>query len=323
MTLSFTPLQCASASPPSTARHVPVLCSEIIQHLAHRPHGRFVDGTLGRGGHTAALLEHLAPDAQILALDRDADAVRAGQQRFAHDPRVTCVHAAFDQLHTLLVAQQWPTVDGILLDLGVSSPQLDTPERGFSFQHDGPLDMRMDPSQGEPVSAWLQRADESTIARILWEYGEERFSRRIARALVEKRSLAPFTHTRHLAECIAHAIPSRERHKHPATRSFQALRIFINDELGQLQRVLPQAVAALSPQGRLAVMSFHSLEDRLVKRFFQQETQGPTLPLDLPVTGTATRGRLQKVAKISPSVHEIQQNPRARSALLRIAERLI
>ncbi len=305
--------------------HQPVLCDAVIAALVTdaatptRPR-RLIDATFGRGGHTAALLAALAPDDQLLALDRDPDAIRYGLAHF-HDPRLTLMHGPFDQLAHHLSRQGWPAVDGILVDLGVSSPQLDTAARGFSFQQDGPLDMRMDPTQGQPVSDWLATATAQDIAHVLWRYGEERLSRPIARQLVAAREIDPLTRTRQLADLIAQAAPSRHRHKHPATRSFQALRIFINDELGQLERLLPQALAALAPGGRLAVLSFHSLEDRLVKRFFQDAAHGPALPLDLPVTGEVALGPLRLLPKQAAGDAELQQNPRSRSAWLRVAER--
>ena len=245
------------------------------------------------------------------------------RQRFATDPRLDLQHAPFSQLQSLLAARGLDgRVHGILFDLGVSSPQLDAPQRGFSFRHDGPLDMRMDPTQGQSAAQWLHSASEEEIVRVLHEYGEERYARRIARTIVRERAESPIATTRQLAEIVARAVPTRERSKDPATRSFQAIRIFINRELDELKQVLPQAVAMLAPGGRLAVISFHSLEDRLVKHFLRTEAKGIELPLELPVRAYDTHARLRLVGKATrASDEETRRNPRARSAVLRVAER--
>ncbi len=303
--------------------HVPVLLEEVLQALTLRENGIYVDATCGRGGHTQAILERLGSQGRVLAFDRDPDAVTAVHQRFATDPRLDIQHARFSQLQSLLSARGLHgQVHGILFDLGVSSPQLDTPRRGFSFRHDGPLDMRMDPTRGVSAAQWLDSAPEEEISRVLHEYGEERYARRIARTIVRERVEAPITTTRRLAEVIARAVPTRERSKDPATRSFQAMRIFINRELEELKQVLPQAVAALAPGGRLVVISFHSLEDRLTKHFLRAEAKGIELPLGLPVRAYETHARLRLVGKaIRACDDEVRRNPRARSAVLRVAER--
>ena len=303
--------------------HVPVLLEEALQALKLRENGIYVDATCGRGGHTRAILERLGSQGRVLAFDRDTDAVTAVRQRFATDPRLDLQHAPFSQLQSLLAARGLDgRVHGILFDLGVSSPQLDAPQRGFSFRHDGPLDMRMDPTQGQSAAQWLHSASEEEITRVLHEYGEERYARRIARTIVRERAESPIVTTHQLAEIIARAVPTRERSKDPATRSFQAIRIFINRELDELKQVLPQAVAALAPGGRLAVISFHSLEDRLVKHFLRTEAKGIELPLELPVRAYDTHARLRLVGKATrASDEETRRNPRARSAVLRVAER--
>jgi 16S rRNA (cytosine1402-N4)-methyltransferase len=303
--------------------HVPVLLEEALQALKLRENGIYVDATCGRGGHTRAILERLGSQGRVLAFDRDPDAVTTVRQRLATDPRLDLQHAPFSQLQSLLTARGLHGhVHGILFDLGVSSPQLDAPQRGFSFRHDGPLDMRMDPTVGTSAAQWLDSAPEEEITRVLHEYGEERYARRIARAVVRARAESPIVTTRQLAEVIARAVPTRERSKDPATRSFQAIRIFINHELDELKQVLPQAVAALAPGGRLAVISFHSLEDRLVKHFLRAEAKGIELPLELPVRAHDTHARLRLVGKaIRAGEAETRRNPRARSAVLRVAER--
>lgn len=303
--------------------HVPVLLEEALQALKLRENGIYVDATCGRGGHTRAILERLGSQGRVLAFDRDPDAVTAVRQRLATDPRLDLQHAPFSQLQSLLAARGLDgRVHGILFDLGVSSPQLDTPQRGFSFRHDGPLDMRMDPTQGQSAAQWLHSASEAEITRVLDEYGEERYARRIARAIARERTEAPIDSTRRLTEIIARAVPTRERSKDPATRSFQAIRIFINRELDELAQALPQAVAALAPGGRLAVISFHSLEDRLTKNFLRTEAKGMEMPLELPVRAYDTHARLQLVGKaIRAGEAETRRNPRARSAVLRVAER--
>jgi len=303
--------------------HRPVLLDQVLDALQVRPDGLYIDGTFGRGGHAAAVLERLDAQGRLLAFDKDPAALEFAAQRFTDEPRLDLRYGSFDKLATIVSELGWQgKVDGILLDLGVSSPQLDDAERGFSFLHAGPLDMRMNPGAGVSASEWLAGASERDIADVLWRYGEERFSRRIARSIVNTRAENPITTTTQLAGLVAAAVPGRQHKKHPATRSFQAIRIFINHELDELEAVLPQAVDALAPGGRLAVISFHSLEDRIVKRFIRDQQRGPQLPPDLPVLPSAYQPRLQAVGKqIRADSDEIDANPRARSAVLRVAER--
>ncbi len=303
--------------------HVPVLLEETLQALKVRKDGFYVDATCGRGGHTQAILEKLGPQGRVLALDRDPQAVSAVRARCAGDTRIEVQQAAFSRLGHLLGERNLNgRVHGILLDLGVSSPQLDESARGFSFRHDGPLDMRMDPASGVSAAQWINAAPEEEISRVLHEYGEERYARRIARVIVRERMQSPIVTTRQLAELVARAVPTRERSKDPATRSFQAIRIFINRELDEIEQTLPQTVQALAPGGRLAVISFHSLEDRIVKRFLRAQAKGEELPLELPVRASEIHERLKLVGKaVRASAAEVQRNPRARSAVLRVAER--
>ena len=303
--------------------HRPVLLQEVLDGLAVRPGGIYIDGTFGRGGHAAAILDRLDAGGRLLAMDKDPEAVRVAGERFGQDARFHMQRGTFAMLGQL-AREQGITgrVSGVLLDLGVSSPQLDDPARGFSFLKDGPLDMRMDPDSGLSAAEWLAVAGEAEIVRVLQEYGEERFARRIAQAIVRERAEHPLRTTQQLAALIAAAVPTRERHKNPATRSFQALRIQVNQELQDLALALEQLVDLLEPGGRLAVISFHSLEDRMVKRFLRRESRGEELPLDLPVTGGPAPGRLRLIGKaIRAGAEETAANPRARSAVLRIAER--
>jgi len=301
-----------------------VLAAEALAGLALEAGGYYVDATFGRGGHTSLLLQALGREGRVLALDRDPQAIASGRQRFADEMRLTLVHASFADLGTLVPAHAHDRAcRGVLFDLGVSSPQLDDPQRGFSFRADGPLDMRMDPTRGEPVSAWLARAGVDEIRQVIATLGEERFARRVAQAIVAARRERALTRTGELAALIAGAVRTREPGKHPATRTFQALRMFINDELGQLERGLSGALEALAPGGRLAVTSFHSLEDRVVKRFMQRESQIDPALRELPVVPAAARPRLKLIGRKSrPGPAELLRNPRARSALLRVAERL-
>jgi 16S rRNA (cytosine1402-N4)-methyltransferase len=297
---------------------------ESVQALAVKPRGTYIDGTFGRGGHARAILARLGPAGRLIGIDRDPAAMTAAHALEESDRRFRSVQAAFgDIAEAAASAGVQGAVQGILLDLGVSSPQLDTPDRGFSFAADGPIDMRMDPTRGESAATWLARADQHEIARVLRDYGEERFARRIARAIVTARADGPIDSTLRLAGIVARAVPTREPGKHPATRTFQALRIQVNDELGEIQRCLGQVCGLLAATGRLVVISFHSLEDRIVKRFMRREAQGPMLPKGVPVMASETRGRLQVVGKpMRPSEAEVRANPRARSAVLRVAERL-
>lgn len=302
--------------------HQPVLLAEALTGLSIKPDGVYVDGTFGRGGHAGAILAVLGPEGRLLAMDRDPEAIRSAEQQFGDDPRFEIEQGAFTMLSSMIAQRQLQgRVNGLLLDLGVSSPQLDDASRGFSFSEDGPLDMRMDPSSGISAAKWLETASESEISRVLKTCGEERFSRRIARSIVETRHEAPLQTTRQLAELVAAAIPVREKNKHPATRSFQAIRIFINSELDEITAVLDQVIDVLAPQGRLAVISFHSLEDRIVKRFIRDEYRGEQAPLEFPLAGMDYVPRLKPVGKaIRASEAELNDNPRARSAVLRLAE---
>jgi 16S rRNA (cytosine1402-N4)-methyltransferase len=302
--------------------HETVLLREAVEALVTARDGVYVDGTFGRGGHAQRILDGLAADGRLVAFDRDPAAVEFARQRFAADSRFTIIHDSFASLATVAQERGWVgRIDGLLLDLGVSSPQLDDPQRGFSFSVDGPLDMRMDSSDGQTAASWLATADEAEIADVLHRFGEERFARRIARAIVERRAQGAVDSTRELAELVARVSPTRERHKHPATRTFQAIRIFINRELGELLDALRSAIDVLAIGARLVVISFHSLEDRIVKRFMRDEARGPQLPKGLPVMHEQTRGRLKIVGgAIKPSPGEVAENPRARSAVMRVAE---
>jgi 16S rRNA (cytosine1402-N4)-methyltransferase len=304
--------------------HQPVLLAEVLTALSIKPDGVYVDGTFGRGGHANAILAELGPQGRLLAMDRDPEAVQSAEQQFGTDPRFEIEQGAFTMLSKVIAQRQLQgKVNGLLLDLGVSSPQLDDASRGFSFSADGPLDMRMDPSSGVSASEWLESASESDIARVLKVFGEERFSRRIARSVVETRQASPLRTTRQLAELIEAAVPRREKNKHPATRSFQAIRIFINGELDEITAVLEQAIDVLAPHGRMAVISFHSLEDRIVKRFIRDEYRGEQPPEEFPLAGMDYVPRLKPVGKaVRAAAAEVDQNPRARSAVLRVAERL-
>lgn len=303
--------------------HTTVLLRETVAGCVHKPTGIYVDGTFGRGGHSRYLLSQLAPEGRLIGIDKDPRAIEAGKQLEQEDSRFQIVQASFAEIKTALQQLGINKVDGILLDLGVSSPQLDDAERGFSFMQDGPLDMRMNPEQGLSASEWVMTTAEAEIARVLKEYGEERFAKRMARAIVEARKEAPITRTLQLANLLKEANPAWEKHKHPATRGFQAIRIAVNNELGDLEQVLAESVELLNSGGRLAVISFHSLEDRLVKRFIRDQERGKELPAFLPVTDDMLERTFKKVGKaIKPSAEEVAANPRARSAILRLAERL-
>lgn len=302
--------------------HVPVLQDEVLLALALRPEGIYIDATYGRGGHARLILDRLNKDGRLLALDRDPQAVAAAKIKFAHEERFTIVRGPFSMLAQTIDDRGWRgQVAGILFDLGVSSPQLDEAGRGFSFRFDGPLDMRMDPDAGVSAAQWLAQAEEKEIARVIRDYGEDRFARRIARVLCMERVRLAITTTGRLAEIVAQAVPTREIGQHPATRTFQAIRIYINRELEELQAVLPQALQALAPGGRLVAISFHSLEDRIVKQFMRTEAKGDHFPPDLPVRQDQMQPRLKLVGKaIRASAQECAHNPRARSAIMRVAE---
>ncbi len=303
------------------SQHTPVLLHEALDALKVRPDGVYVDCTFGRGGHSRALLARLGASGRLVALDRDLAAVTAAREIV--DERFTIVHAAFADLRQALVAIGVGGVDGVLLDLGMSSAQLDAPQRGFSFRRDGPLDMRMDTSQAETAADWLARASEREIAEVIGRYGEERFAKSIAAKIVAARAREPIASTQQLAAIVAAAVHTREAGQDPATRTFQALRIHVNQELAQLSLVLPQCVELLNPGGRLAVISFHSLEDRIVKQFMREESKRDRMPLGLPVRASELApARLRLVGRpLRPSAAEVAANPRARSAILRVAER--
>ncbi len=285
--------------------------------------GRYIDATYGRGGHSSAILDALGEKGLLLAIDRDMDAVRDAEKRFGDDPRFTIAHGTFARMEALFRQSKiGEKVDGILMDLGVSSPQLEDPARGFSFQMDGPLDMRMDASSGMTAADWLATASEREIGQVIKKYGEEPDARRIARAIVKAREQKPLTRTRELSQCIAQAVPRRRGKLHPATRTFQAIRIFINDELGALTQALEQSVKLLAPGGRLCAISFHSLEDRIVKRFLRNHSRPDPVYAGLPEMPSHAKPKMKLIGRPAcPSEEEVERNPRARSARLRVAER--
>ncbi|ENM6577605.1 16S rRNA (cytosine(1402)-N(4))-methyltransferase RsmH [Vibrio fluvialis] len=311
-------------------QHISVLLHESIDGLAIKPDGIYIDGTFGRGGHSRTILSQLGPNGRLYSIDRDPQAIAEAQK--IDDPRFTIVHGPFSGIAEY--AQRYDLVgkvDGVLFDLGVSSPQLDDAERGFSFMKDGPLDMRMDPTSGMPVSDWLAQADLDDITWVIREFGEDKHARRIAKAIVayrEDEENEPLARTSQLAKLISDAAPkSFKEKKHPATRAFQAFRIYINSELEEIDTALKGAASILAPQGRLSVISFHSLEDRMVKRFIRKESKGPEVPHGIPLTQEQIRALgsadLKTVGKaIKPSEQEVEMNPRSRSSVLRIAEKL-
>lgn len=307
-------------------KHLPVMFAEALQQLAVKKEGIYLDCTFGRGGHSRGILDQLGPSGRLLAFDRDADAINSGYaQEMLKDERFKLIHNCFSELENIVASEGLTgCIDGILIDLGVSSPQLDNPERGFSFLRDGLLDMRMDGNAGVSAAQWLATVDEQALVKVLFEYGEERFARRIARTVVERRVQSPIVTTRQLAELVEETVPVREKHKHPATRTFQAIRIEINRELEELKDVLQQSARVLKPGGRLVVISFHSLEDRIVKRFIRDESGAKYNPGKLPVKEIdIDKGFFKKISKaIKASNQEIAQNPRARSAVMRVAERV-
>lgn len=305
-----------------TPAHVPVLAQEAVAALAIRPDGVYVDATFGRGGHSRLILAQLGPEGRLIALDRDPDAIRAGAA--LQDRRLTLVKRAFSGLGAVLDELDVAQVDGILLDIGVSSPQIDDAARGFSFRADAPLDMRMDPESGLSAADWLATAAEGEICEVIRTYGEERFAKSIARAIVAARQEDAIRSTGQLARLIAATVKRHEPGQHPATRSFQAIRIYINRELEELSAVLPQCVDRLHPGGRLAVISFHSLEDRIVKRYMRDEAMGEQPPRRLPIPAAMLKpGRLKLVGRAQHANDaEVAANPRARSAVLRVAERM-
>ncbi len=303
--------------------HRPVLLHETLDALAVNPEGTYVDATYGRGGHAAAIVQRLGKSGRLMVLDRDPEAVAAAQAAHGSDSRVTVVAGAFANLGAVLAGAGWQgQVDGLLLDIGVSSPQLDDPARGFSFRTDGPLDMRMDPAASESAADFIARAEAGELYRIFRLYGEERHAKRIVAAILEARAAGPIETTTQLAEIIAAVVTRREPGRHPATRVFQALRIHVNDELGQLDRALEASLDALAPGGRLCVISFHSLEDRRVKRFMRQHAQPDPMWRGMPDIPAEAQAFFRRPARaIKPGAEETAANPRARSAVLRVAER--
>ncbi len=303
-------------------KHQSVLLQESVEALITDPSGFYVDGTFGRGGHARLILERLSSAGSLLVMDKDPQAIAVAEELRAQDARVHIWHGSFGSLREAVATQAQGQVQGVLLDLGVSSPQLDDPQRGFSFSWDGPLDMRMDNSRGITAAQWLQQATEAEIAQVLYEYGEEKFGRRMAKAVIAARTKQPITRTLELAEIIKEANPAWEKHKHPATRAFQAIRIFINNELQDLEAVLPAMLDVLAIGGRMVVISFHSLEDRLVKRFIRDQEKGDDFPRDLPVTADMLNPRVRSLGKpVQGATQEKAENIRARSAVMRVAEK--
>jgi len=305
----------------SEVSHVPVLLEETLAALHVREGKTYVDGTFGRGGHSAAILARIGVRGRLLAFDQDPEAL---SHRALEDPRLELIHARFSTMQRALADRGIRQVAGILLDIGVSSPQVDDPSRGFSFLRDGPLDMRMDPTRGESAAQWLARATEQEIREVIAHHGEERFAKSVAAAIVDARNVEPILGTRRLAEIVGRAVRTREPGQHPATRTFQALRIHVNQELEELEVTLPQAAALLEPGGRLAVISFHSLEDRIVKRFMRDRSTGDKLPRGVPVRASEIPPpelrAIGRPVKASPA--EVARNPRSRSAVLRVAEKV-
>ncbi|MBB1417223.1 16S rRNA (cytosine(1402)-N(4))-methyltransferase RsmH [Pseudoalteromonas sp. SG44-1] len=305
--------------------HISVLMDETIEGLAIKPDGIYMDGTFGRGGHSGQILARLGEHGRLQAIDQDPQAIKSAE-KFADDSRFAIAHTRFSNLYE--VAEQndlLGKVDGILLDIGVSSPQLDDAERGFSFMKDGPLDMRMDPTSGRSAAQWLAEAELEDIVHVIKTYGEEKFGRRIAHKVLEVRAHTPITTTKQLADLVDEAVPVKDKFKHPATRTFQAIRIYINSELEEIQTALQAALGVLKPGGRLVVISFHSLEDRIVKQFIKKQSKGAALPRGLPLTDAQINQNLtlKAVGKaIKPSEAEVDRNPRSRSSVLRVAQRL-
>ena len=306
------------------SHHVPVLLGPAIAGLNLKPDGWYIDGTFGRGGHSGAILENLGEEGRLLAIDRDPRAIESANPILTNDERFELINGEFSELKKYAIERKLlGKVDGLLLDLGVSSPQLDEAERGFSFRFDGPLDMRMDPAHGQSAADWLAVVEERSLKKVLQQLGEERFAGRIARAIVAARELAPIRRTSELAEIVRAVVPARGQRKHPATKTFQAIRIFINDELAELEKALEATVDLLRPGGRLCVISFHSLEDRRVKRFMRNASRESEQYRGMPDVPVEHRPPFRLVGKaISPTDEEIAANVRARSSRLRIAERL-
>ena len=306
-----------------TDPHQTVLLEEAVQALITNRSGTYVDCTYGRGGHSQAIVNTLGEDGRLLVVDRDRTAIDHAEEKFKDDPRVLIEHGAFSQLADFVAKHQFDGLDGVLMDLGVSSPQLDDGQRGFSFQQSGPLDMRMNQTEGETAEQWLRVASEQQITDVLKRYGEERFARRIARKIVETRAASPINTTGKLVEICETSIPRREKHKHTATRTFQAIRIQVNHELDELETCLHDVIDLLNSGGRFVVISFHSLEDRIVKRFFRRMAKGDDLPSRLPIRDAELNRKVKVLGKpVRASEAEIQRNRRARSSIMRIAEKL-
>ena len=305
-------------------QHAPVLAQEAIEGLNIKPSGIYIDGTFGRGGHARLILENLSANGKLIVIDKDETAIKTAKKMLGKDKRCHIYHTSFIEIDKIAKELKIENkVNGILLDLGVSSPQLEDETRGFSFLRDGPLDMRMNVTQSMDAATWLTQTNANELAQVLKTYGEEKFAKRIAHAIIKARDIAPIKTTKQLADIISRANPKWEKHKHPATRSFQAIRIFINKELEELQNCLDKILDVLVVGGKLAVISFHSLEDRIVKRFIQKHVSGD-LPIGVPVKHKELKPRLKKIGRvIKPSEEELNINPRARSAKLRIAEKLL
>ncbi|SMF02438.1 16S rRNA (cytosine1402-N4)-methyltransferase [Alteromonadaceae bacterium Bs31] len=312
----------------NTKQHYSVLLRESVDALVTDPGGIYVDGTFGRGGHSREILRSLDQGGRLLAFDKDPQAVEEGERLAAEDARFTIIHGSFASFSSvkqslLELGRDGEGLCGVLLDLGVSSPQLDEAERGFSFLQDGPLDMRMNNSAGQTAADWINSAEEDEIVFVLREYGEERFARRMARAVIKERQLQEFSTTSRFAQVISEANPRWEKGKHPATRAFQAVRIFINRELEDLTLALDEALSTIKSGGRLVVISFHSLEDRIVKRFFREQTRGKQFPAGMPITDDMLDKKMRTLGKaIKASDHELQENIRSRSAVMRVAEKI-
>lgn len=306
--------------------HTPVLLNEVIKYLAIKSSGTYVDATFGRGGHSTKIIELLGRKGRLIAFDRDPEAIASAKKQLGADSRFKIFHASFSKLEECIKAENLVgKLDGILLDLGVSSPQLEDPERGFSFMREGKLDMRMDTTRGEDAAQWLSKISEEDLTNVLWQYGEERYARRVARFITVAKKEAPIETTQQLAAIIARAVPSRNKGKNPATRSFQAIRIAVNGEIDELKLALDQAYKLLKKGGRLLVISFHSLEDRIVKQYIHnKERSGGDIPARLPIKHRKMSPLMRRVGRaVKPSAEEIASNPRARSAVLRIAEKLL
>jgi 16S rRNA (cytosine1402-N4)-methyltransferase len=306
-----------------TESHQTVLLEEAVSALITNRSGIYADCTYGRGGHSHAILNTLKPDGRLLVVDRDKTAIDHAKEKFKNDPRVIVEHGTFSKLGEFTQKHQFRNLDGVLMDLGVSSPQLDDGERGFSFQQSGPLDMRMNQTEGDTAEEWLSTASEKKIIEVLKQYGEERFAKRIARKIVETRAISPINTTAKLVEICQTSIPRKEKHKHPATRTFQAIRIQVNRELDELEACLCDVIELVNSGGRFVVISFHSLEDRIVKRFFRRMEKGDDLPSRLPIRDADLNRRIKVVGKpVRASDAEVELNRRARSSIMRVAEKL-